>query len=147
MDIVVFYDGCFEKAFRNTSTTRIRALMTRVEEIFSEYDSLETIIKFQDDFPIVPKLESSWCNKNWTVITKRDGELGLIAERPSNSAHAYIFITHRSKERILDELDEGISPIRGIAATGSACSTGIGIIEYLPDSARNSSMQNAEVFC
>ena len=147
MDIVVFYDGCFEKAFRNTSTTRIRALMTRVEQIFSKYDSLETIIKFPDDFPIVPKLESSWCNKSWTVITKRDGELGLIAERSSLSAHAYIFITHRSKERILDELDEGISPIRGIAATGSACSTGIGIIEYLPDSARNSSIQNAEVFC
>ena len=147
MDIVVFYDGCFEKAFRNTSTTRIRALMTRVEHIFSKYDSLETIIKFPDDFPIVPKLESSWSNKNWTVIAKRDGELGLIAERSSLSAHAYIFITHRSKERILDELDEGISPIRGIAATGSACSTGIGIIEYLPDSARNSSMQNAEVFC
>ena len=92
------------------------------------------------------QLESSWSNKNWTVIAKRDGELGLIAERSSLSAHAYIFITHRSKERILDELDEGISPIRGIAATGSACSTGIGIIEYLPDSARNSGMQNAEVF-
>ena len=147
MDIVVFYDGCFEKAFRNTSTTRIRALMTRVEEIFSEYDSLEAIIKFPDDFPIVPKLESSWSNKNWTVIAKRDGELGLIAERSSLSAHAYIFVTHRSKERILDELDEGISPIRGMAITGSACNTGIGIIEYLPDSARNSSMQNAEVFC
>ena len=150
MDIVVFYDGCFEKAFRNTSSTRIRALMTRVEEIFSGYDSLETIIKFPDDFPIVPKLESSWCNKNWTdwtVITKHDGELGLIAERSSLSAHAYIFITHRSKERILDELDEGISPIRGMAITGSACNTGIGIIEYLPDSARNSGMQNAEVFC
>ena len=120
--------------------------MTRVEQIFSEYDSLETISKFPDDFPIVPKLESSWSNKNWTVIAKRDGELGLIAERSSLSAHAYIFITHRSKERILDELDEGISPIRGIAMTSSACSTGIGIIEYLPDSARNSGMQNAEVF-
>ena len=93
MDIVVFYDSCFNNKFGNMATTRVRAVMDIVEEMYSEKDSLETTIEFGDNFPIVAKLENSWCDKSWDDIIEAEGELGIIARESEHEANAYIFFT------------------------------------------------------
>ena len=99
--------------------------MAIVGEIFSEQDSLETTIRFPDDFPIVKKLESNWCDNDWMDLAKHEGEIGLIASGSIFHAHAYIFLTRLAYEQ---------SPY-GIANLGSACdpqkSNRIGIIQYV----------------
>ena len=144
MDIVVFYDECFAKAFKNT-TTKVRALMAIVEEKFSEFDSLGTTIQFQEDFPIVPKLLNNWCDKDWRDIMKYDGELGLIASSSTLPAHAYIFLTHGSV---------GHGQPLGIARLGAACDPHrrhrISLIKFVPywiNRYGNRDIQTAEVFC
>ena len=77
LDLVVFYDRCFADEFGNMSETRVRAVMDIVEEMYSEKDSLETTFEFDDNFPIVPKLDSSWCNEIWSNIIDADSELGI----------------------------------------------------------------------
>ena len=59
------------------SETRVRAVMDIVEEMYSERDSLETTFEFDNNFPIVPKLDSSWCNETWENILDADSELGI----------------------------------------------------------------------
>ena len=145
MDIVVFYDECFANKFKNMSTTRIRAMMAIVGEMYSDYDSLETTIQFPDDFPIVPKLQSNWCEKNWSHILKPDGELGIIANGSTFPSHAYIFLTHRSEK---NKLCSGL----GRALMGQACSPNksdrISIIQYLPDLRKNNGdTRTAKVNC
>ena len=99
--------------------------MAIVGKIFSQHDSLETTIRFPDDFPIVQKLESNWCDKDWIDLVKSEGELGLIASGSTHSAHAYIFLTHGSNHQGLEGL---------VANIGAACdpqkSHRIGIIQY-----------------
>ena len=75
------------------TTTRVRAVMDIVEEMYSEKDSLETTIEFGDNFPIIPKIENSWCDKVWSDIIEAEGELGLIARESEHEANAYIFFT------------------------------------------------------
>ena len=41
MDVVVFYDSCFAKKFGKMATTRIRAIMAVVDEMYSERDTLQ----------------------------------------------------------------------------------------------------------
>lgn len=67
--------------------------MDIVEEMYSEKDSLETTIEFGDNFPIIPKIENSWCDKVWSDIIEAEGELGLIARESEHEANAYIFFT------------------------------------------------------
>ena len=74
---MVFYDSCFADKFENMSKTRVRAVMDLVEEMYSEKDTLETTIEFDDNFPIVPKLDSRWCDKDWSEIIDADSELGI----------------------------------------------------------------------
>ena len=77
LDLVVFYDRCFANEFGSMSETRVRAVMDIVECMYSEKDSLETTFEFDDNFPVVPKLDSSWCNENWNDIIDADNELGI----------------------------------------------------------------------
>ena len=97
--------------------------MAIVGEIFSEQDSLETTIRFPNDFPIVQKLESNWCDSDWSDLAKHEGEIGLIASSSTFPAHAYIFLTHLPYQKP-----------SGVANLGSACgprkSNRIGIIQY-----------------
>ena len=141
MDIVVFYDDCFAKKFKNMSTTRIKAVMAIVEEMFSEYDSLETTIQFKDDFPIVPKFQSNWCDKNWEDIIKPSGELGMIADGTTFPAHAYIFLTHGSQNEYN----------LGRAHKGQACNPNksyrISINQYKSNSWMNGDLGTAGVIC
>ena len=120
---MVFYDECFESAFKNMTNTKIRTIMAIVSEIFSQHDSLETTINFPADFPIVQKLESNWCDNDWSDLAKNEGELGLIASGSTFPAHAYIFLTHLPYRKP-----------SGIANLGSVCdprkSNRIGIIQY-----------------
>ena len=120
---MVYYDECFENVFKNMTNTTIRNIMALVSEIFSQHDILETTIQFPDDFPIVQKLESNWCDNYWHDLAKNGGEIGLIANGSTFQAHAYIFLTHLPYRKPT-----------GIANLGSACdprkSNRIGIIQY-----------------
>ena len=41
MEVAVYYDSCFAKKFGKMATTRIRALMAIVDEMYSERDTLQ----------------------------------------------------------------------------------------------------------
>ena len=97
MNIVVFYDKCFEQKFGNMSASKVRAIMAIVEEIFSEKDTLQTTIEFSDDFPIVPKLESNWCDSCWMDIFTSNGELANIVRNSGYEADQFIFLTNVPK--------------------------------------------------
>ena len=111
MDIVVFYDDCFAKEFKNMSTTRVREIMSTVQKSFSENGTLGTTIEFQDDFPIIPHLQSRWCEEDWSDIVKPSGEIGILADGSTFDANGYVFLTN----------GPGQDGHLGIALHGGAC--------------------------
>ena len=110
---MVFYDRCFAEKFGNMSETRVRAVIAIADEMFSERDSLQTIIDISDDFPIVPKLQSNWRDKDWDKIF--DTELGMIARDSKFEANLYVFLT-------VDKFENTTNPGKA-TGYGNACDT------------------------
>ena len=135
---MVFYDGCFAKEFKNMSAIKVLDIMAIVQEIFSEFEYLGTTIEFQDDFPIIPHLQSRWCEKNWTDILSPSGELSIIANGSKFDANAFVFLTNGSQNGLL-----------GMAYLGQACnikkSFRISISTYSAYSWKNGDLNTAHV--
>ena len=45
LNVVVYYDDMFKDEFQSTALTRIEAIMAIVDEMYSEKDSLQTVIE------------------------------------------------------------------------------------------------------
>ena len=141
MRVVVFYDACFAQQFGDSAITRVWAIMDIVEEMYSERDSLGTVIEF--DVSVIPKLENSWCDKDWHDLAEADdGELGQIARRSAiNDANGYVFLT-----------GSWYSPgqtVLGMARGGSICNPDrgmrISISQYRTGSWKGGDAYTAEV--
>ena len=139
MDIVVFYDDCFAKEFKNMSTAVIRDTMAIVQKQFLENGTLGTTIQFQEDFPIIPHLESTWCEEEWSDILNPSGELAILANGSTFDANAYVFLTTTTNGKL------------GLAPTGGACRREkgyrISIAAYEADKGESGNLSFSEVHC
>ena len=109
--------------------------MAHVQKMFSDYGSLGTTIKFQDDFPIIPRPQNKWCEKNWNGILSELGKIGTESD-----ADAFLFLTKTNGSHN-GEL--------GIAFVGQACNPAkylkTSIITYAPASWMNGDLNTAHV--
>ena len=88
--VALVYDDCFQKEFGSRATTRARAVMAIVDEMYSERDTLTTVIEWTDT--VIPASGHDWCpSKNWGNLLR--GKLATWARESGRNDDIFVFLT------------------------------------------------------
>ena len=110
--MTLVYDDCFKKEFGSRASTRARAVMAIVDEMYSERDSLTTVVQWTDT--VIHARGHDWCPwKNWENLLPK---LATWARESGRNDDAFVFLTgSKTKAKGL-----------GLAPIGTVCSSDAG---------------------
>ena len=111
LNVAVYYDDMFKSNFERSAETRIEAIMSIVDQMYSEKDTLTTEIEV-NLVAIEHANGSNWGNFDWytklTPWSKRyqyytldNNDLSEIAKNSPHDANLYVFITGKCSNRFL----------------------------------------------
>ena len=115
--MAVYYDDMFNDQFGEAAVTRIEAVMAIVDEMYSESETLKTVIDV-NTVGIEHAAGSNWGIKGnwirnlspWSRAPIPGGDLSQIATNSPHEANLYVFLTgYDSKGRL------------GLASLGTVC--------------------------
>ena len=96
LDLMVFYDDAWKKRFGSRAVKRAGAIMALVDEIYSEKDTLKTILDV-NVVGIEHAKGENWGGAKWGPDSFWEN-LKNIAEKSSKEANLYIFFTDGESE-------------------------------------------------